>query len=162
MKAMLIRTTNGIAGATPEDDQAWSKFKRRLERFKRGEYIKVEWYVPRNPKHHRKLFALITLITENSEVYDTKERALVAIKMAAGFFDLYVDPVTGSLEKVPHSIAYDEMCQDDFDRFYDAAIHGVVTSIVPQMELTDAACRQLLEKIIHGWASRVPDFGDLN
>ena len=160
MKAMLIKTANGLAGATPEDQKAWEIFKKRIERTKTGEYLSVEWAAPRNGRHHRKLFALITLITENSEIYDTKERALVAIKMAAGYFDLYVDPLTGSLEKVPRSIAYEQMEQDDFNRFYEAALHGIVTAILPQLDR--AHCNQMLRLINQSWASRVPDFGDLH
>ncbi len=160
MKAMLIKTAKGLAGATPEDQRAWETFKKRIDRTKQGGYISVEWAAPRYGRHHRKLFALITLIVQNSDIYDTKERALVAIKLAAGFFDLYVDPRTGSLEKVPRSIAYGEMEQDEFDAFYSAAIHGVVTAILPQLD--QAVCNDLLEKIIQGWAAHVPDFGDLH
>jgi len=160
MKAMLIKTAKGLAGATPEDQRAWETFKKRIDRTKQGGYISVEWASPRYGRHHRKLFALISLIVENSDIYDTKERALVAIKLASGYFDLYVDPVTGSLEKVPRSISYESMEQDDFNRFYEAAIHGVVTAILPQ--LNRGECDDLLEKIIKGWASHVPDFGELH
>lgn len=159
MKAMLIKTKTGMAGATPEDQRAWEKFKKRLDRTKPGRYVSLEWSSPRSGKHHRKLFALIALIVENSEIYDTMERALIAIKLAAGYFDLHVDPVTGSLEKIPRSISFESMEQDVFNKFYEDAIHGVVTAVLPQLDRGE--CDQLLEKIISGWASKVPDYGDM-
>lgn len=159
MKAMLIRTATGLSGATPEDHQAWIKFKERTAAMKQGQYVHVEWRLPRNGKHHRKLFALIQLIVKNSEIYQTPKQALVAIKLAAGYFEPHINPVSHALEMVPHSISFDEMEQEDFNKFYDAAIHGICTSILPQFD--KATCQFLLEKIINGWASRVPDFGNL-
>lgn len=150
MKAVLIRTPSGLRGATPSDHEAYSKFKRRLETMKPGKWLRLEWSVPRNGPHHRKFMALVQLVTENSEVYDTVPKALVAIKLAAAYFDPHVDPTTGEIIKVPQSISYDAMEQDEFDTFYSAALDGVLHGVLPTMDR--ATADKLLDMIVEGWA----------
>jgi hypothetical protein len=148
-KAVLIRTDKGLRGATPEDHAAYSKFRRRLETMKPGKWLRLEWSAPRSGPHHRKFMALLNLVTENSETYNTIPKALVAVKLAAGYFDPHVDPKTGEIFPVAHSISYDAMDQDEFDKFYSAAIDGVLASILPTMDRETAD--RLLEMIIEGW-----------
>ncbi len=149
MRAVLIKTENGLRGSTPADHEAYTKLKRRLERMKPGTWFRMEWAVPRHGAHHRKLFALLALVADNSETYDTTEKALVAIKLVTGYADPVIDPRTGELTQVPQSIAYDSMDQDEFDRFYQAAIDGVLRFILPGMDETTAD--RLLEMIVEGW-----------
>lgn len=149
MKAMLLKTDKGLRGATPADQEAWAKFRRRLETMKPGTWVRMEWARPRHGKHHRKFFALLNLVAENSETYDTTEKALVAVKLVTGHCDPVIHPETGELLQIPRSISYDAMDQDEFDRFYEAAIDGVLRHILPGMD-RDTADR-LLEMIIEGW-----------
>jgi hypothetical protein len=116
MKAMLIRTPKGLHGATPDDHAAYAKFKRRLETMQPGKWLRLEWSAPRNGPHHRKMFALLSLVAENSETYNTTAKALVAVKLAAGYFDPHVEPKTGEIIPIPQSISYDAMDQDSFER----------------------------------------------
>lgn len=154
MKAILEVTDKGLRGATPADQEAWEKFKRRLARSKPGRWFRFEWSSPRHPKHHRKLGALLSFIQKNHEVYDTTEKALVAIKLAAGFFDPHIDPTTMEVLKVPHSIAFESMGQEDFERFYDAALDGVLQVILPQFD--KARMLELLDQIYNGWIADNP------
>lgn len=150
MKAMLIKTPKGLRGATDADHEAWTKFRRRLETLQPGKWLRFEWSSPRHGKHHRKFMALLNLITENSETYNTISKALVAVKLCVGHFDLMADPTTGEITKVPRSIAYESMPQEDFDVFYSAAIDGVLQHILPAMGRETAD--RLLEMIVEGWA----------
>jgi hypothetical protein len=150
MKAMLIKTERGLRGATEEDHAAYCKFKRRLQTMKPGKWLRLEWATPRNGKHHRKLMALLQLVAENSEQYQTVEQALPAVKLAAGYFDPAVDPRTGEIYPVLHSIAFDKMEQDEFDKFYSTAIDGVLQVILPQMDR--ATADKLMDMIVEGWA----------
>ena len=149
MKTMLIKTEQGLRGSTPDDHAAWVKFRRKLESMKAGEWMRFEWSRPRNGPHHRKFMALIHLVTENSEIYTTIPRALVGIKLAAGYFDAIPDPRTGEIIPVPQSISYDAMDQDTFEQFYSAALDGVLQVILPTMG-RDTADR-LLDMIVDGW-----------
>ena len=150
MRAMLIKTPAGLRGATPKDQEAWAKFRRRLETLKPGAWLRMEWATPRNGPHHKKMMALLSLVAENSETWNTTEKALVAVKLAAGYFDPHVDPSTGEVLKVPHSISFDAMGQDDFDAFYSAALDAILTVILPQMDRETA--ERLMEMIVEGWA----------
>lgn len=154
MKVLLIRTPNGLVGSTEDDHEAWSRFRRQLEHMKPGKWLRLEWSSPRNGKHHRKLWALLTLIQQNSETYDTKEKALVAIKLAAGYFDPHVDPETGEVQKVPHSIAYESMSQEQFSRFYQCALAAVCDYILPQFD--EPMALRLLDEIVAGWVTEAP------
>jgi hypothetical protein len=150
MKAMLVKTEKGLRGATEHDHTAYCKLKRRLQTMKAGKWLRLEWATPRNGPHHRKLMALLQLVAENSETYQTVEQALPAVKLAAGYFDPAVDPRTGELYPNLHSIAFDKMEQDEFDKFYSAAIDGVLQVILPQLDR--ATADKLMEMIVEGWA----------
>ena len=150
MKAMLINTGNGLRGSTPADQDAWVKFKRKLKTMKPGTWLRLDWSRPRNGPHHRKMFALLTLVSENSETYNTIEKALIAVKLAAGCFDPAVDPRTGEIVPIPKSISFDAMDQDAFETFYSAALDGVLQVILPTMSPETAD--SLLDMIVDGWA----------
>lgn len=149
MRAMLIKTEKGLRGSTPDEHTAWLKFRRKLEAMKPGDWLRLEWVRPRNPKHHRKFFALLHVISENSETYDTTEKALVALKLVTGHFDLVVDPKSGQIVQVPKSISYERMDQDEFERFYSQAIDAVLQYILPQMD--KALMDRLVDMVIQGW-----------
>lgn len=151
MKAVLLRTPSGLRGSTPADHDAWTKFKRRLETMKPGTWLRFEWSSPRNGAHHRKFMALLQLVAENSETYNTVEKALIAVKLIAGHFEPAVHPQTGELIQVPKSISYESMSQEDFDVWYDRAIDAVIQYILPTFD-RDTADR-LLDLIIEGWAA---------
>lgn len=150
MKAMLIKTPAGLRGSTERDHEAWTKFRRRLETMKPGKWLRIEFSTPRHGKHHRKLMALLQLIAENSDTYTTVEKALIAVKLVVGHFDLLADPKTGEILQIPRSIAFESMPQEEFEVFYSVAIDGVLQHILPTMERETAD--RLLDMIVEGWA----------
>lgn len=149
MKVMLMKTERGLVGATDEDQREWGKFKRKLDTMKPHTFMRFEYSTPRNGKHHRKLFALLKLIAENSEVYNTTEKALIAVKLCAGYSEPSIDPRTGELIQVPRSISYESMGQEDFERFYNLALNGVLEFVLPQMDQSTA--ERLMDQIIGEW-----------
>lgn len=149
MKTILIKTPAGLRGSTPADQAAWAKFRRRLETMLPGAYLRFEWSTPRNGAHHRKFFALLQLIAENSETYNTTEKALVGVKLAAGLFDLMAHPVTGEIIQIPRSVSFEAMGQEDFEVFYSNAIDAVLQHILPHLDREKAD--RLLDMIVEGW-----------
>jgi len=147
---LLIKTERGLRGATDTDHAEWQKFRRRLEALKLGEYLRLESSKPRNGQHHRKLMALLQLVADNSETYNTVDKALVAVKLVSGHVEPAIHPETGELLQIPKSIAFDAMDQDAFDAFYTAAIDGVLQHILPHID--SAMADRLLEMIVEGWA----------
>lgn len=149
MKAMLRKTARGLVGATADDQAQWSRWRRRLETMPEGEYVRIEIKRPRNGAHHRKFFALLTLVAENSETYGTVEKALVAVKLASGHADPLLDPTTGQVLMIPRSVSYESMDQDEFNDWYQRAIDGVLEHILPQMDRGTAD--RLMDLVIQGW-----------
>lgn len=146
----MIRAESGrLYGSTPDDDDAWQKFKRKVATMKPGAWIRVEWSTPRSGPQHRKMWSLLRLIVDNSETYNSVERALVAVKIAAGFFDPHVDPITGEVQKVPQSIKYESMEQGDFNHFFEQAVTATCTHIVPQFDTETAYA--LMDQVLAGW-----------
>lgn len=78
---------------------------------------------PRNINHHRKLFALLNLAVDNwpGDEPMTVEALLGAIKISAGHC-VPVKTKTGEIWKIPKSIAFESMSQDEFEPFYDHAV----------------------------------------
>ncbi|CAN7477552.1 DUF1367 family protein [Acidovorax sp. LjRoot118] len=150
MKAMLIKSPDGLRGSTPADQDAWARFARKLEVMKPGTCLRMEWSRPRNGPQHRRLFALLQVVAENSEIYDTREKALVAVKLAAGYCDDAIDPRTGKAVPIVQSIRYEAMDQQTFERFYAAALDAVLQVILPGMDR--ATLQRLIAMVEEGWA----------
>lgn len=130
----VVKTSSGdLRGFGEDNDRAYKRFKAWLKRMEPGEFFTFSYKRQRNIKFHRKFFALVTFVAENSDTYDNKEKALVAIKLAAGHCDFLPDPKGGGLIAVPRSISFTEMDQDQFDAFYEAAVNGVLAHILPYM-----------------------------
>lgn len=152
MKAVILSTPRGICGATPADETAFRKFKARILKLKSkpGEWLRIEFSSPRNGPQHRKLFALLNLIAENSDELDTTEKALYALKLVLGHCDPMVNPSTGEIVPFPRSISYENLEQDDFDKFYAEAMDAVSQHLVKHLRPADRD--RVLEEIILGWA----------
>lgn len=150
VKTVLIKTPSGLRGSTPEDHEAWTKFRRKLEVMRDGAFIRFDWSTPRNGPHHRKGMALLHLIAENSETWNTTEKALIAVKLVVGHFDLVADPKTGEISQIPRSISFDAMDQESFEIFYSQAIDGILQHILPTIDRK--TMDRLLDLIVSGWA----------
>ena len=92
---------------------------------KLGQTVVLKGRRPRNPKHHRKLFALLGLVVDNTDLFANTDDALIALKavLGRGHWD---KPAWASKEVFyPESIAFDAMSQDEFEPFYEAAVAAV-------------------------------------
>lgn len=84
--------------------------------------VMVSVKVARNPKHHRLLFSLLNLIVERTGKFDSTDQALIALKVACGLVDPYLDVHAGKTFFVPRSIAFESMGQDEFTAFFDRGV----------------------------------------
>jgi hypothetical protein len=110
----------------------------RISRIKPGVRYAVSLKRSRNPGNHRRFFALVQLVAERHPVYDTPDKALTAIKIAAGFVDFHVSPIDGTLVAVPKSISFKALDdEEDFRFFFEAAITGVLNHILPEFSRED-------------------------
>ena len=104
-----------------------------LAKLKLGADVQVEIKRPRNILHHRKFFALMQLVYQNQEHYDSIEHLIAALKTAVGHCDL-VPGKGGTLIALPKSIAFHNMDQTAFEEFYDRCIDIVAKHFLPGVD----------------------------
>ena len=105
-----------------------------LRKWPMGQGIKATVNRVRNIKFHRKFFGLLSVIASYSDVYDNTDKALVAVKLAAGHVDWIAHPDGKALVPVPKSISFASLDEDSFSKFYSNAIDAVLKHILPQMD----------------------------
>lgn len=87
--------------------------------------IELKGRRPRNPKHHAKLFALLSIVADNSEDFQSPEDVLIGVKAALGY-GRWIQPKGATREIfIPDSIAFENMSQDEFEPFFDLAVAAV-------------------------------------
>jgi len=149
MKSYVVKQADKLHGITEADQSNYDQLKSKINGMADGDVIRLEWATPRNPKHHRKFFALVNLINRNSEIYRTVDQALVAIKLASGHLDPIVDPRTGEIIQIPRSISYDAMSQEDFEAFYESALDSIVEHILTHLDRDQAD--EIIKNILGEW-----------
>lgn len=108
-------------GFRPYNDRA----QEMASKCKLGDIIELRPVKVRNGKYHRLFFAILKLISENSNPHISEEQALYFAKVAAGC-GAWVD--TGRKELfAPNSISFAAMDQNAFEEFVKKAIPPVVT-----------------------------------
>jgi hypothetical protein len=111
-------------------------------RTKLGQTVELKGRRPRNPAHHRKLFALLNILVDNTEHFANTEDALLAVKAATGLGRwMKVEGATRELF-YPDSIAFDAMPQAEFAEFYEKAVAAVIRWWLP---VSDAEIREAVE-----------------
>ena len=99
---------------------------------KLGQTVELRGRKPRNPGHHRKLFALLNLMVDNTEQFSNTKDALIGLKAVLGHGEWKrLHPKAEREIFIPNSIAYENMAQDEFNEFYDAAIAAVIRWWLP-------------------------------
>lgn len=101
-----------------------------LRKLKNGEDVQVEIKRPRNIKHHRKFFALVNLVFENQDHYQSVDHLLVALKVALGHCDTVILK-NGGVGYIPKSIAFHKMDQSQFEEFYDRTCDIIAKHFLP-------------------------------
>lgn len=135
LDVLLIREGNRLAAYDAVSAEA-------IDTIKSREIVTATLRRPRNPAHHRKLWALIGAVFENQTAYQTSQELLSAIKLATGLFDTG-RTVDGIPYVVPKSISFASMCQHEFEQWYDRAVQVILTKIVPGLSRADLEARVL-------------------
>lgn len=128
------KTLTGFEPVSEAAREWWAKTKL-------GQIVELKGRRPRNPGHHRKLFALLKLLADNTENFINTEHALMAVKATTGH-GAWTKPHPAASREMffPESIAFDAMDQDAFNTFYEAAVTAVLKFWLPveRSELSQA------------------------
>lgn len=112
-------------------------------RTKLEKVVELKGRRPRNPAHHRKLFALLSIVADNSDDFASAEDVLIGLKAALGH-GRWVKPKGATRELfIPDSINFENMSQDEFEPFYDLAIAAVRRWWIP---VDDEALREAISE----------------
>lgn len=130
MTEILLRKE--LHSLVPVDDDGRSV----LHKLSLGDVVKANVRKPRNLQHHRLFFALIGIVFENQERYETRDELLAAIKAATGHATI-LPMDNGNSIYVPKSISFAKMDQTEFDAFYNKVCDVVCTRIIPNLKQED-------------------------
>jgi hypothetical protein len=97
-----------------------------------GEVVELELRRPRNVRHHRMFFALMSIVWEqlDNERYPTVEDLVAAVKIAAGL-RTRIELPSGEVGFIPGSIAFHKMDQTAFAGFYDRVCDLIAKHFLP-------------------------------
>lgn len=97
-----------------------------------GRMLKAVVSQGRNIAHHRKLFALLKLVLDNQDYFQSTDELLYALKMRLG----YAVPVRikGQVGYMPRSISFSAMGQQEFEDFYNRALDFIAAEVIPGID----------------------------
>lgn len=113
MKILVVKTLNGfLRPAYDTDMEVFSKMPR-------NEPFEIEYKKKRNPKFHRKYFALMNLAHQNQDDYEHLDDVRRFVAVMAGFREEMVNKDTGEVFVTPKSISFDSMDELEFTDLYE-------------------------------------------
>jgi len=108
-----------------------------LRTIKHGSFVTIERpKKPRNVAHHRKFFAMLKLVYDNQEYYRSMDDLLNVCKLAIGHCDQIATKKFGVVS-LPKSLSFANVDQHEFEALYDAAVHWVLSEVIPGMKRAD-------------------------
>lgn len=101
-----------------------------LQKLANGATVMVELKQPRNARHHRLYWALMSVVCQNQERYPDTYTLHSAIKIAAGIRTEFELP-NGVKGYIPGSVSFSKMDQTEFSAFYDKVCDLVAKHFLP-------------------------------
>ena len=129
----------GLRGLEPVDSAAAES----IATLPVGGMVMVEVTRARNIRHHRKWWALMSLIADNLPGVSA-ETVCDMIKIGVGH--VHAVKTKRGMVSIPKSISFAAMDQAEFDRFYDHAVHYIASDVLPGVSSADLE-REVLSMI---------------
>ncbi len=114
-----------LGALRPVDDEGKSFIAK-----KQGKTLRCEVTEPRNAGHHRKFFAMVNILVENSSW--SKDEIVNLIKLGIGH--VHVCQTPKGYERWPASISWANMDDTGFRDFYDRSVNWVLQELFPHLE----------------------------
>lgn len=92
---------------------------------------------PRNYKFHKKAFALLNMGFENQEKFASFEIYRKVQTILAGFYDEVTQP-DGKVMFLPHSLSFESMSAETFNKWYIATLDVLAAQMEVQSETIKA------------------------
>lgn len=117
-RQMFRKTFDGFV---PINDEAQEFY----QRIKLGEIVELKATLVRHGRYHRLFFAMLKLISENSNPHISPKAALHFAKLVTGTGEVVTDS-RGETHFIPGSISFAKMDQAGFEEFVQQAIPPLV------------------------------------
>jgi hypothetical protein len=143
-----------LGGVSEQDNKAWRKFWKRINKLAVGEIVDFEAIFPRNGKFHRKFFALLNFAFDAWEpdrvnksyrgvpVTKNFNRFRKDVTVQAGFYEQTFD-LDGNMKLEAQSISFASMDDAEFEQVYSA-----VADVILQKVLVTYAGRDELDDVM--------------
>lgn len=118
MKLLLVKTLNGSLKPAYDADYE------NLKKIKAGATVECEIKQPRNIKFHRKFFALINLVFQNQEQYNSIEHLRKDLIIASGHYEERYN-FEGVQIFEPKSISFSNMDETEFNQLYNDVVDTI-------------------------------------
>jgi hypothetical protein len=130
-----------IDGANEADKKAWRRVWVRINRLEVGEICNIEFVFPRNPKFHKKFFALLNFAFDAWEpdrirkqykghpVRKNFERFRSDVIIQAGYYEQTFD-LDGNMKLEAQSISFGSMDDIEFERVYSAVADVILGKVL--------------------------------
>lgn len=105
---------------------AYDSDKELMSKIKVGEIYKYKFSKPRNVKFHRKFFALINLVYQNQEHYNSIDHLRYDLTIESGFYEVRTNKFTGEEIVEAKSISFSSMDEVEFSDLYNKFLSTVV------------------------------------
>lgn len=76
----------------------------------------------RNINFHRKWFALLNLVVDNTEKFKDVNHLRMILAIECGWYEELINPLSGEVTIVPKSISFSSMGQDEFSELYSKSL----------------------------------------
>lgn len=129
MKCFLVKVQSNQFGSVFAP--AYGEDQKVVAKYGDGQIVRVDIHKPRNPEHHRLVFALAKLTLENmpetnkwSLIYKENPHTtpylfIKAIMLDMGLVDIYLN-LDGTVRKQPKAINFEDMDEDEFQHVSNA------------------------------------------
>lgn len=141
MKLNVICTAHGLVPVSDDDFD-------EKKRLKIGQVYECDVKALRNVGFHKKAFALLnavwSLMDENQQAaWRSKDGFRAYLTVAAGYYDVFYNPITGSFNEYPKSWSFDKMDEAEFNGLYER-MKDVIYKVVFKGKLTEEVFNNVL------------------
>jgi len=95
-----------------------------------GKDLSVKTSRSRSSKQHRLFWSLMKIVVDNHPYYLRPEQLVEWLKVRLGYVEEVMFHDGGMMTKVS-SISFSSMGQDDFQKFFNLALHVIISEVAP-------------------------------
>lgn len=148
-----------LQGMWDDDEKRWRRFWQRVRKMEAGELVEIDVSFPRNPRFHRKYFALLRVGFDawqpdrkrfryrGREVRKSFDAFREEVTVLAGYY-VQTFKIDGTFKLEAQSIAFGSMDEDEFEALYSAVVNVLLSNVLARYanrDELDAVIERIME-----------------